>query len=111
MANWYINRLMTMSGAEIYFRIKQTISGYLKEKFGYKVEALSKDLVSKKNMLGFHTKNAKFHPNTLRIFGADFNYDNPQEINWQKDFLSGEVFLPAFYRKINIRENIRMGIF
>jgi hypothetical protein len=98
-----------MSGAEIYFRLKQTIGGYLKEKFRYKVEALTKDLVSKKKLLGFYAKNAKFHPNTLKVFGADFNYGNPQEINWQEDFLSREVFLPAFYRKINIRVNPKLS--
>jgi hypothetical protein len=94
-----------MSGKEISFRLKQSIRGYLKNKFGYKFELLSKDPVSKKNILGFHIKNAKFRPNTLSVFGADFNYSNPQAINWQKDLLSGEAFLPSFYRKINIRGN------
>jgi hypothetical protein len=91
-----------MSGAEIFFRIKQSVNGYLKEKLGYKFNFLTKDVVTRQNILGLNIKNTILHPYTLKIFGSDFNYDKPQEINWQKDYLSGEVFLPAFYRKIKI---------
>jgi hypothetical protein len=109
MNKWYFNRLMTMSVAEICFRIKQWFRGHLEEKFGYKFQSLTKDLVSKKNILEFNTENAKIHPNIFRVFGADFNYGNPQGINWQKDILSGEVFLQSFYRKINIRGNPKLS--
>ena len=99
---------MTMSLAEILFRFKQSLTDYLKEKFEYKIELLQEEFVFKKNIFEFNIENASVHPKNLKVFGTEFNYSKPQEINWQKDFLSGEVFHPAFYRKINIRENPRL---
>ncbi len=105
MNKWHFNRLMTMSVAEIYFRIKQLIKGFLEETFGYTFRYISKDLVPKRNILCIYVGNAETYSNTINVFGTAFNYNNPHEINWQKDILSDEVFPPSFYRKIKIREN------
>jgi len=105
MNKWHINRLMTMSFAEIYYRIRQLLKGYSEEKFGYEVKFVSKEYRSKGNILNISVDFEKKYTNTLNVFGTDFNYNNLQEINWHQDVLSGEVFPLIFYRKINIREN------
>jgi hypothetical protein len=105
MNKWLINRLKTMSFAEIFFRIKQFFKGYREEKFGYAIEYISNGLLSNGNILNIPADFEKNYVNTLNVFGTDFNYSKPEEINWHEDILSGEVFPHAFYRKINIREN------
>jgi len=94
-----------MSVAEIFFRIKQQIKSYFEEKFRYTVKFTSKDLISKSNILGIEVVDIKILPNTVNVFGLDFNFSRPFEINWHKDILSNEVFLPSFCRRINITAN------
>jgi hypothetical protein len=105
MDNWYINRLMTMSVGEVYYRVLQQIRGYFEEKFTKKLNFKSEKIDSKRDILGIEFGDQKAIPYSLNVFGTDFNFQNPAEINWQKDISSGEVFKPSFYRKINIREN------
>jgi hypothetical protein len=94
-----------MSIAEVYFRTRQLLKGLLEENFGYKVRFSLKEYTSKKKLLCINTVNTKTLPSNFKVFGIDFSYRNPVEINWHKDIFSGESFRHFFYRKINIREN------
>ena len=105
MDNWYINRLMTMSLGEVYYRILQQIRGYFEQKFTRKTNFKSGKVDSRRDILGIEIGDSGGIPYSLNIFGTDFSFHNPVEINWQKDISSGEIFMPHFYRKINIREN------
>jgi len=105
MSNWYINRLKSMSVAEIFFRIRQLAKGFLEEKFETKIKFQSGDLLSNGKILDIPGDYTKKQPNTIDLFGTGFNYENPMEIDWHKDPISGEVFPSVFYRKINIRGN------
>jgi hypothetical protein len=105
MNKWHLNRLKAMSVAEICFRIKQLTKGFLEEKFEHKVKFPYKDPFSAGKILDIPVENVKIHSNTLNVFGTNFNYNLPQDINWKKDIISGEEFPSVFYRKINIRDN------
>ena len=95
---------MTMSVGEVFYRILQQIRGYVEEKFP-KVNFRPESVDSKRDILGIKSVGKDTIPYSQNIFGSDFNFKNPVEINWQKDISSGEIFEPSFYRKINIREN------
>jgi hypothetical protein len=105
MDNWYINRLMTMSVGEVYYRILQQIRGYFQEKFAQNVIFRPEKIDTKRDILGIEIVDQKTIPYSLNVFGTDFNFQDPYKINWQKDISSGEIFIQSFYRKINIREN------
>ncbi len=104
MDNWYFNRLMTMSAGEIYYRLLQQIRGYFEEKFIKEAVLQTEKVKSESNILGISLKKFEPIPNSLKLFGTEFKFDNPDEINWHKDPRSGETFKLLFYRKINIRE-------
>lgn len=103
MNKWYFYRLTTMSLAEIYYRIKQLLNAYLQEKFGYRIKFTLNNFFSRSNILGLHVQDVSTITTTINIFGADFIFNRPVEINWHKDILSEEVFPLLFFRKINIR--------
>jgi hypothetical protein len=105
MEKWYFNRLRTMSPAEIYYRIKRLITGYLEEKTGYDTKFDQELFKSKSNILDIHEGALKICTINFKIFGSGFNFSNPAEIDWHRDILSGEVYSLSFYRKINILEN------
>jgi hypothetical protein len=105
MDSWYINRLMTMSLGEIYYRALQKIRGYFEERFVLKVNFKSEKIDSERNILGIVLKKYESIPNAISVFGTEFKFDRPDEINWHKDINSGDTFKPIFYRKINIRDN------
>lgn len=94
-----------MSVAEIYYRIMQQIRGQFEEKFRQKTEFSSKLVASSVKILDINVIENKPVPNSLSFFGTEFSFNNPEEINWQKDILSGGSFNPDFYRKINIRKD------
>lgn len=104
MANWYINRLMTMSVGEVYYRMLQQIRGYFEEKF-QSVNFKSERIESKRDILGIEISEHDSIPYSLNVFGTDFNFQIHSEINWQKDIFSGKIFKTHFYRKINIRQS------
>lgn len=103
--SWYFKRLTTMSIPEILYRIKQMQRGVIEEKFGFRSEVDPGMVASKVSILDIEQVFQKQLSNYLNIFGKRFDFTNPSEINWHKDILSGEVYKPVFYRKINIREN------
>ncbi len=94
-----------MSAGEVWYRILQQIRGYFEQKFTRKTNFKSEKVDSRSDILGIEIGDSVEIPYSLKIFGTDFNFKNPVEINWQKDILSGEIFKPVFYRKINIRGN------
>jgi hypothetical protein len=105
MDNWYLNRLMTMSAGEIYYRLLQQIRGYVEEKTVQEADFQLEKIESESNILKIALKDYTRIPDSLELFGIEFNFSNPGEINWHKDIKSGESFKSLFYRKINIREN------
>lgn len=105
MENWYLNRLMKMSVPEIFYRVKQQIRSRFEEKFADKYEFNSKKVVSAGKLLEVHVFEPRAIPYSLSFFGTEFAFNKPEEINWQKDVLSGGTFNPDFYRKINIRKD------
>ena len=105
MDNWYLNRLMSMSVGEIYYRIQQLIKGHLQEKTVKNIDFTSGEIISNRIFPEFKMPKFSSHPYSLNLFGIDFNYSKPKEINWLEDIKSGEVFKLCFNRKINIREN------
>lgn len=94
-----------MSISEIFYRMRQLIKGYLEENFGHKVKLTEEEIVTKDILTGIDIRHIKTFPNNFNVFGKNFNFSKPFDINWQRDILSGEVFPPCFYKKINIREN------
>src|SRR5664279_4840092 len=109
MDNWYLNRLMSMSVAEIYFRIWHQIRIRFQELFLNRNKFTHAEYIATRNILKCQVDDFPAFPHTLNIFGIDFNFDRSYDINWQKDILSGEVFKSHFYSKINIRENPKLS--
>jgi hypothetical protein len=107
--NWYFNRLKAMSVAEILFRINNAIKGRLEEKFGNFKKSKPELASSNSNILETVFEYQKKDSHIISVFGTGFKYDKPDEIDWQKDIISGESFSMSFYRKINIRENPRLS--
>jgi hypothetical protein len=107
--NWYFNRLKAMSVPEIMFRINQVIKGKLEEKYGYNNIKVAEEPLTRRNILETVTQYQKKDSHSISVFGTDFKYDKPGDIEWQKDIFSGESFHLSFYKKINIRENSRLS--
>jgi hypothetical protein len=94
-----------MSVAEILFRIKQVIKGRLEERLGYKRRLALGEIFVKRKILETVPRYEANNSHYISVFGTDFSYNKPDEIDWHRDILSGEQFHLLFYKKINIREN------
>jgi hypothetical protein len=81
------------------------IKGHLQEKTVKNIDFTSGEIISNRIFPEFKMPKFSSHPYSLNLFGIDFNYSKPKEINWLEDIKSGEVFKLCFNRKINIREN------
>jgi hypothetical protein len=94
-----------MSVGEIYYRIQQLIKGHFQEKTVKSIDFTSGEIVSTRIFPEFKMPKFSSYLYSLNLFGIDFNYSKPKEINWHEDIKLGEVFKLCFNRKINIREN------
>lgn len=105
MSNWYINRLKSMSLAEIPFRLQQFLqkkweSRFIKGKAIKHVELINTTCCLPSVWLG---KTIEFN-NAIPVFGRDFNFLE-KNINWHKDIFSGESFDLQFAKNISIRKH------
>jgi hypothetical protein len=105
MDKWYFNRLMTMSPPEMYYRMRRIIRDIIKKKFFYSHKSPPEKIIPRGNILDIQVDNSFNIPYSIKLFGTEFRFDRPSEIDWQKDFISGQSFKPEFYSKINIRTN------
>ncbi len=109
MGNWYVNRLKTMSIPEIYFRIQQLLKGIVEEKSGHKFDFLPEETGSKRDILGIRIEPSYKLQHSVNLFGVDFDFDKLSDIDWHRDFFSGESFQPLFYRKVSILKNPKLS--
>ncbi len=105
MGNWYFNRLKTMTVPEIYYRIRQLYKGIIEEKFGHKFVFLPEETGSRRDILGIRIEPSNKLQHSVNLFGVDFEFDKQSDIDWHRDFFSGESFKQLFYRKISILKN------
>lgn len=108
MRTWYLNRLKTMSIPEFFFRMKQFFQKkneqyFLKNKF-----PLPELFSFKKNIINTESLSSELYPDTISIFGKEFNYTK-EEINWHRDIFSRECFPVIFSKKIDIRNNAKLS--
>jgi len=104
MSAWYLNRLKTMSSAEILFRIFQSCQKQYELLFYKHISPSSELLKCNERIIDTNLTSNNSDNNTFNIFGKEFNY-NGNEIEWHKDIFSGETFPVIFSKKINIRIN------
>jgi hypothetical protein len=103
---WYLNRLKTMSLAEIVFRFRQQIQKYYEKQ--WKTNWFPNiQPVSIGNTI-FDCSDIQFpeYGTQINIFGISFDYAG--EIDWHLDISSGKKFPETFSKNINIR-NSRYG--
>ena len=104
MSGWYLNRLKTMSVAEILYRTRQ----YCRKQYDFLVARnhppVSELMSVGKNILFTELKAETLFDDHISIFGKDFYYTEA-DIDWHKDIFSSQSFPLAFSKSINIRSN------
>jgi hypothetical protein len=106
MSAWYLNRLKTMSSAEILFRIFQSCQKQFELLLYKHISPSSELLKCNEGIIDTSLTSINSDNNTFSIFGREFIYQ-PDEIDWHKDIFSGETFPVVFSKSINIRINPR----
>lgn len=102
MITWYINRLRTMSGPEILFRIRQQLqkiiekhtAGRRKKNYHF---TLNPDALLKRGERLPHIE----YSDTIHIFGIPFKYTEP--INWHHDIFTNHEFPHIFSKDIQVQ--------
>ncbi len=105
MGNFYINRLKTFSIAEFPYRVKQLITRKMEEKFGSTGAYPAVRVMPSVPILDSCPQQTGVHPDTITIFGKEFNYGNIQAGDWHRDIFSGKSFPMSFSKNINIRKD------
>jgi hypothetical protein len=104
MSAWYLNRLKTMSSAEILFRIFQSCQKQY-ELLVYKHISPSSELIKcNEKIIDPDLTSINSDNSTFNIFGKEFDYQ-ANDIDWHKDIFTGEIFPVIFSKKLNIRIN------
>ena len=102
MNNFLINRLKSLSLAEIPYRVKQLI--FRKFESLNLLKPPGWDLVySTKRILETPTSFSKEPTNDFHIFGRKFKYTD--DIDWHRDIFSDKRFPKTFSKTINIRKD------
>jgi hypothetical protein len=104
MSTWYLNRLKTMSFAEILFRIFQSCQKQYELLLYKRISPSSELLNCHERIISPNLTSINSDNSTFDIFGKEFVY-NENEIDWHRDIFSGETFPVVFSKKINIRIN------
>jgi len=104
MNTWYLNRLKTMSLSEFFFRVVQFFQKKGEQYFLMKKLPIPEVTSFGKKVLDIENVSTEFFPDTINIFGKEFNY-NKETINWHEDIFSGQCFPMVFSKNINIRAN------
>ena len=105
MISWYLNRLKTFSIGEYPYRVKQLLQKkYEKVFIQDKCFPAGKQIIEKK-ILEEVCFEVEYRDAVIKIFGRNFNYSDPKEINWHKDIFSNQSFPKAFSKSINILSN------
>jgi hypothetical protein len=106
MSIWYINRLKTMSFAEILYRIRQSWQKQY-ELVTYKHRLPSSEFLGcSQSIIDTSLKTDIPYDNIVNIFGKHFDY-GVNDIDWHRDIFTGEKFPVIFSKNINIRINPR----
>jgi hypothetical protein len=105
MISWYLNRLKTFSIGEYPYRVKQLLQKkYEKVFLQDKCFPAGKQIIEKK-ILEEVCFEVEYRDAVIKIFGRNFNYSDPKEIDWHKDIFSNQSFPKAFSKSINILSN------
>jgi hypothetical protein len=101
---FYINRLKTLSIAELPYRIKQFILNQCERVFHSEIPD-SLPIKPSRKILQPSLDKTEILPPTINVFDKSFNYDNITSTNWHQDFNSGKSFPIIYSKKINIRKD------
>ncbi|HYM94530.1 MAG TPA: hypothetical protein VET23_10350, partial [Chitinophagaceae bacterium] len=105
MNNFFINRLRTISIAELPYRIKQKINNKLEEKLYHNKAATPLQLGTVKRVLEARLDNSGIHSHTVNVFGKWVDYEKIRSADWHRDIFSEKSFPISFSKKINIRKD------
>ncbi len=101
MNNWYLNRLRSISIAEIPYRVRQLIQKQYEKQFCIGKFPKDVQVTSLHPHFNFLLSNDNILHNTISVFGKSYNYNKP-DIDWHKDIFSGKCFPHSFSKNINI---------
>lgn len=104
MINWYLNRLRSISFAEIPYRVKQVIQKQYEKLFCIGKVPKQVPVKSLQHHFNFHLLNHNVFSDTISVFGKSYNYSQP-EIDWHMDIFSGKSFPRSFSKNIKILGN------
>ncbi len=105
MTNWYINRLKTFSIPEYPYRAKQLLQKKYESLFFQQKNLVPAKYKVEKRILEEVSFNTEFREPVISIFGKEFNFSDPDKIDWHKDFFSNQSFPKIFSKNINILGN------
>ena len=102
MNSFFVNRLKSLSPAEIPYRVKQLILKQIERANLFKT-AKWDQLYTTKKLLEIDVNLLKSGNSNFHIFGEKFNYS--EATDWQLDIFSGKSFQKIFSKSINIRKD------
>lgn len=103
MISWYLNRLKTMSPAEIPYRIQQMAQKRLEKAFSVGKSPGEMPIPSTRQILPIpDLQDIPVLPNHIEVFGKTFDYTQ-EDIDWHKDIFTNERFPLTFAKSINMR--------
>lgn len=105
MISWYLNRLKTFSILEFPYRGKQVLQKKYQEYFLQHKNLVPAKYEVEKRILEEVSFNTESKAPVINIFGKEFNFSDPDSIDWHKDIFSNQSFPKIFSKRINILSN------